>query len=85
MIRIAAEFAGAAGCTAGKPCEQVVPKMISAGGVSATGRRPYPFNRCYLILLRLVANESFAMKVAPHQSEPGPPGLIGVLATPLAV
>lgn len=39
----------------------------------------------YLNALSAVAIESLAMKAAPHQSEPGPPGLIGVLATPEAV
>jgi hypothetical protein len=31
---------------------------------------------------RAVSTESLAMNAAPHQSEPGPPGLIGVDATP---
>jgi hypothetical protein len=39
----------------------------------------------YLNALSAVAIESLAMKAAPHQLEPGPPGLIGVLATPEAV
>jgi hypothetical protein len=32
-----------------------------------------------------VAIESLTMKAAPHQSEPGPPGLMGVVAIPVAV
>src|SRR5258708_36334229 len=32
----------------------------------------------------LRSNESLATKAAPHQLEPGPPGLIAVLNTPLA-
>ena len=34
---------------------------------------------------RAVSTDSLTMKVAPHHLEPGPPGLIGVLETPVAV
>jgi hypothetical protein len=39
----------------------------------------------YLKLAVVISADSFAVKRAPHQFEPGPPGLIGVLATPEAV
>ena len=52
----------------------------------ATGRNSWRIRPIYLSALIEVANESLAMKVAPHQLEPGSgDGLIGVLAMPLAV
>jgi len=39
----------------------------------------------YLSALSAVAIESLAIKAAPHQFDPGRPGLIGVLALPVAV
>ena len=57
----------------------------AAGGNAAAGRNRWSVGAIYLIMLIEVAIESLAMKAAPHQSEPGPPGLIGVVATPVAV
>ena len=46
-------------------------------------RKAPPAERAYDVRVRLradraVSTESLAMNAAPHQSEPGPPGLIGV-------
>jgi hypothetical protein len=46
-------------------------KSKTAGDVSAAGRLFDGLCQSYLMLLRLVANDSLAMKVAPHQLEPG--------------
>ena len=58
----------------------------TGGSVSATARNLNKFQQAYLRLLMLVAKESFAIKAAPHQSDPTPLGLIGVTSlTPEAV
>ena len=57
----------------------------AAGGCRHRPSRCAVFVPRYLNALSAVAIESLAMKAAPHQLEPGPPGLIGVLATPEAV
>jgi len=45
-----------------------------------------PLSRSYLMLLRFVAKDSFAMKTPLHQLEPRPPGLMLVtLDEPVAV
>ncbi len=53
----------------------------TAGDIPAAGRNLAKPQGCdYLMLLRLVAKDSFAMKVALHQLEARPPGLVGVTA-----
>jgi hypothetical protein len=51
----------------------------------AASRRANDERRRYLSAERAVSTDSLAMNVAPHQLEPGPPGLIGVEETPEAV
>src|ERR1700722_1026562 len=51
----------------------------------AASRRANDDRRSYFSAERAVSTDSLAMNVAPHQLEPGPPGLIGVEATPEAV